>query len=450
MTRWKEWSRGNASNLVYVLMVSGLVFGGQLLVMLVSHMLLPAAALGLVETVLVVCLLSGLVVGLILPLLLRLKRRASNAEKAIDSTNDGYWVLGADGRFVDVNPGYCRMVGYRRDEVMAMSIADFEAVAVMPQIRAQIARITQRGHESFETRHRHRDGTWVDLEITVTGVDQRYLVAFLRDISARKASDLALRELTRAAEAANQAKSDFVANMSHEIRTPMNGVIGMTDLLLDTPLEADQREYLTLAKSSAESLMAVLNDILDFSTIEAGKLALEAAAFSPAEAIAGSVRTLSARAEKKGLALQCYIDPDMPLAVSGDPKRLGQILINLCDNAIKFTRDGVVTVRARVTSVAGGSHELHLSVNDTGIGIAHDKQQNIFQAFSQGDNSSTRQFGGTGLGLAICEKLVALMGGRIWVASEPGQGSTFYCTVIVKAVCVDAPPGQSTATAQTE
>jgi protein-histidine pros-kinase len=140
----------------------------------------------------------------------------------------------------------------------------------------------------------------------------------------------------------------------------------------------------------------------------------------------------------------------MPQAVCGDPKRLGQVLLNLCDNAIKFTRDGVVTVRARVTSVAGGSHELHLSVNDTGIGIAHDKQQSIFQAFSQGDNSSTRKFGGAGLGLAICAKLVALMGGRIWVASEPGQGSTFYCTVIVKAASAGAPSGQSIATGQTE
>ena len=394
---------------------------------------------------------AGLLLAmLVLPMLLRFRRRARNAEKAIDSTNDGYWVFNADGRFVDVNPGYCRMIGYRRDEIMAMNIADFEAVAAMPQIQAQIARIIQRGHERFETRHRHRDGNWIDLEITVTGVDQRYLVAFLRDISARKAADLALRELTRAAEAASQAKSDFVANMGHELRTPMNGVIGLTDVLLETPLDAEQREYLTLVKNSAESLMAILNDILDFSKIEAGRLSIESAEFSPAEVIAELVSAISPRAEKKGLALVCHIDSDTPSSVCGDPGRLRQILLNLCDNAIKFTSSGSVTVRARVTAVEGGSHELHLSVNDTGIGIAHDKQQNIFQAFSQGDNSSTRQFGGTGLGLAICEKLVALMGGRIWVASEPGQGSTFYCTVIVKAVCADAPPGQSTATAQTE
>ena len=193
------------------------------------------------------------------------KWRACNAEKAIDSTNDGYWVLNADGGFVDVNPGYCRMMGYSRDEVLAMCIADFEAVATMAQIKAQILRIIQQGHERFETQHRHRDGKWIDLEITVTVVDQRYLVAFLRDISERKAADLALRELMRAAEAANQAKRDFLVKVSHEFRTSMNGIIGPTNLLLETPLDADQRECLTLLQESAKSLMSTLSDMLDFS-----------------------------------------------------------------------------------------------------------------------------------------------------------------------------------------
>jgi PAS domain S-box-containing protein len=370
------------------------------------------------------------------------KWRARNAEKAIDSTNDGYWVLNADGRFIDVNPGYCRMVGYSRDEVLAMCVADFEAVATMQQIQAQILRIVQCGHERFETRHRHRNGHWIDLEITVTGMDQLYLVAFLRDISERKAADLALRELTRAAEAANQAKSDFLANMSHEIRTPMNGVIGLTDLLLETPLESDQLEYLTMVQESAKSLMAILNDMLDFSKMEAGKLSLEAALFSPAAVISESVSAMSKRTEKKGLALVCHIDPDTPSQVCGDAGRFGQILLNLCDNAIKFTTCGNVTVRARVTAVEGGAQELHLSVSDTGIGIAHDQQQSIFQAFSQADNSATRRFGGTGLGLAICTKLVALMGGRIWVTSEPGRGSAFYFTVRVNVLPAGQHPAQ--------
>ena len=204
------------------------------------------------------------------------KWRACNAEKAIDSTNDGYWVLNADGRFIDVNPGYCRMVGYSRDEVLAMCIADFEAVATMQQIQAQILRIVQSGHERFETRHRHRGGHWIDLEITVTGMDQLYLVAFLRDISERKAADLALRELMGAVEASNQAKSDFLVNMSHQFRTSMNGVMGPTDLLLGTQLDADQREYIALLQVSAKALMATLNDTLDFSRMEAERLGLAA------------------------------------------------------------------------------------------------------------------------------------------------------------------------------
>jgi signal transduction histidine kinase len=238
--------------------------------------------------------------------------------------------------------------------------------------------------------------------------------------------------------------------MGHELRTPMNGVIGLTDVLLETPLDAEQREYLTLVKNSAESLIANQNDKLDFSKNDAGRLSIESAEYSPAEVIDELVSAISARAEKKGLTLVCHIDSDTPAQVRGDAGRLRQILLNLCDNAIKFTSSGSVTVRARVTAVEGGAHELHLSVNDTGIGIAPDKQQNIFQAFSQGDNSSTRQFGGTGLGLAICEKLVALMGGSIWVASQPGQGSTFYFTVRVKSASVAVHPGQLAATGQTE
>jgi PAS domain S-box-containing protein len=199
------------------------------------------------------------------------KWRACNAEKAIDSTNDGYWVLDADGAFVDVNPGYCRMMGYSREEVLAMCIADFEAVATMPQIKAQILRIIQQGNERFETRHRQRDRNWIDLEITVTVVDQRYLVAFLRDISQRKKADLALRDLMRAVEASNQAQSDFLVKVSHEFRTSMNGIIGPTHLLLETPLDADQRECLTLLQESAKSLMSILSDMLDFPKTQADK-----------------------------------------------------------------------------------------------------------------------------------------------------------------------------------
>jgi len=387
---------------------------------------------------LVAAAFSALVMGLTHPLFLRLSRKVQFAEKAIDSTNEGYWVLDADGNFVDVNPGYCNMLGYSRAEVMSMCIADFEEVAKMPQIRAQVQRIVQKGHERFETRHRHRDGHWIDLEITVTAIDQRYLVAFLRDISVRKRSDAALREATRLAEGANRAKSEFLANMSHEIRTPMNGILGLTDLLLETRLEALQREHLTMVKDSAESLLVILNEILDLSKIEAGKLHIEHMPFPPAVAIAQAVQSTQARAQAKGLDLQFIRGTSLPDLAVGDPARLRQIVLNLCDNAIKFTPTGSITVTATATEVANTQWELQVAVRDTGIGISKEKQGAIFEAFSQADTSTTRKYGGTGLGLTICARIAELMGGRIEVESEPGVGSCFQFTILLGRAKADA------------
>lgn len=219
----------------------------------------------------------------------------------------------------------------------------------------------------------------------------------------------------------------------------MNGVIGMTDLALGTSLNAIQREYLSIVKSSAQSLMVILNDILDFSKIEAGKLNIEAVEFPLDEWIAETLKTLVARADKKGLVLHRHLAPDLPGRVLGDPVRIRQVLTNLCDNAIKFTAQGGVYVDVRCTAGDGGYSELQFSVRDTGIGIPADKQQGIFEAFTQADASTTRQFGGTGLGLTICARLVELMDGRIWVESVPGHGSTFHFTVGVQSVSAPAP-----------
>ncbi|MGI9134067.1 MAG: response regulator, partial [Rhodoferax sp.] len=220
---------------------------------------------------------------------------------------------------------------------------------------------------------------------------------------------------------------------------------GMTDLVLNTPLSAQQREYLSTVKDSGEALLSVINDILDFSKIEAGKLQIEALRFSLAEVLGGAVQAMSARAELKGLALQCQWAPDLPQWVCGDPGRLRQIVLNLCDNAIKFTASGAVTVQAKVVSMGEHGHELQVAVRDTGFGIAPDKQHSVFQAFSQADTSTTRQSGGTGLGLARCARLVALMGGRMWIESVLGQGSCFYFTLQV-GKC-DAPDESSAAVA---
>jgi PAS domain S-box-containing protein len=351
-------------------------------------------------------------------------------DRFFELAQDMLCIANAEGYFQRVNPAFSRILGWSKSELLSRPFLDFvhpdDRAATLKEVeKLSMGEVTLR----FENRYRCRDGTWRWMSWASTPQPDGTIYASARDVTAIKEAEQSLIEAKQAAEAANQAKGDFLANISHEIRTPMNAIIGMSELVLETALTRIQREYISTVLDSADGLLTLINEILDFSKIEAGHLELAADDFDLREEIGNVLRTLSPRAEGKGLELIWFVEPEVPAVLRGDKARLRQILINLVGNAIKFTADGEIEVRV----VDVGSNEapviLQFSVRDTGIGIAPANLEHIFEPFEQADSSTTREFGGTGLGLAISKMLVQAMQGDIWAESDPGDGTVFHFTV---------------------
>jgi two-component system sensor histidine kinase/response regulator len=333
------------------------------------------------------------------------------------------WVYDVETlRFLEVNDAAVRRYGYSQEELRNLRITDLEA----PVDEAVL------GLPAGVSKHRTRDGEVLEVEVGTREFElhgRRAGLTVIQDITEHRRLEAELLRAKEAAESASRAKSEFLANMSHEIRTPMNGVLGMADLAMHSSDPAEQRECLTLVKSSGETLVRVINDVLDFSKIEAGRLELSQVDFGLRDALAASLRTVAVQAHTKGLELACDVAEDVPDALVGDPDRLRQVLLNLLGNAVKFTAQGEVVVGVRRVEESGaGTVRLHIFVRDTGIGIPPEKQRQVFDPFTQADGSTTRRYGGTGLGLTISKDLVRLMGGQIWLESEVGRGTTVHFT----------------------
>ncbi|MDP5170509.1 MAG: response regulator [Bacteroidia bacterium] len=364
-----------------------------------------------------------------------MERHEAFVSALVENVVDGIVTIGSDLRITKANKAAMNMMGSEADELIGLhfeSLFDQEEGACF--LHVDLKQLSD-GLEC-EMVAKSLTGNSFPIELSISQIsagDSEFFLAIIRDISQRKNTENMLIDAKVKAENLAQSKADFLSTMSHEIRTPLNAVIGMTSLLVETPMTREQLEYANTIKTGGESLLAIINDILDFSKIESGRLDLESVPFPTIEPIEDVMDLLASRAHAKGIDVMYTLEEQVPVMIQSDITRIRQVLVNLVGNAIKFTEKGQVLVTVSASSIIDRECEMTFSVKDTGIGIPQDRIARLFQSFSQVDASTTRKYGGSGLGLAICKGIVERMGGSIWVESEDGEGSSFIFTIMVKA-----------------
>ncbi len=352
----------------------------------------------------------------------------------IEGAPDGFWILDSSGTIIEVNPAYCEISGYRVEEIIGKKIDCFEVKQTPDEIEVQKNEIKLSRWKCFRSEHKRKDGSIWPVEVLATywpNQGGRFFV-FLKDITQTLATENSLIAAKQNAEAANEAKSDFLANMSHEIRTPMTAVMGLTELVLERDLSEETRDYLEKSLRGSKALLTLLNEILDYSKIEANRMDLSLNWVRLDQLCYEVCSLFQIQAERSGRMFSIEIDKGVPNRILGDSLRLGQVINNLVGNALKFSTKGAIEVRIQAGAIEDNNIELHLSVTDHGIGMSDKQMEHLFKPFTQADTSITRNFGGTGLGLSICDRLVQMMGGAIRVKSSPGVGSTFYFSIMAE------------------